>query len=345
MKRAAGPRGPRAFRSLDAKVPEGRFFLLRRRVSAFGSDLGVICEWLGGHCTRAEHHAARRPPTAFARPRGVVAMTRCVASSDRTKNTRTAARVRTTRFPMGAQMGPDGETPGIDHKFAARAQFRVRLTVGFAIGALAVLCAACSSTPSSSPPLSSSSSTTTPASSVTTSSSPRSTSAPSTSSSVPSSATQTTSPSTTTLDTAIIAGWLAAENALYRSLESSDGLASPALPATMVNPELLLVKRNLAGDEHDGFIGRGAWDLGSPTVISLDPTNGNPNSAQVASCIHDTALLYDTQTGRVASGIDGQVDWLGSTSKMVLSSGSWKLASQSATANPKKSVACAGIPA
>ena len=32
--------------------------------------------------------------------------------------------------------------------------------------------------------------------------------------------------------------------------------------------QLLLVKRNLAGDEHDGFIGRGAWDSGSPTVIS-----------------------------------------------------------------------------
>ena len=230
---------------------------------------------------------------------------------------------RTTlmRVPMGSHSGPDGDVPGILRPRTIPRAFRHRASPILVLALLAWLAAACSSPgPNASPP---SSTTTTP---------------------IPSSSptTTTTNPLTAT-DAAILAGWRAAENAFYRASASPTGLTAAALPATMVNPELLLVKRGLAGDEHDGFIGRGPWDLGSPEVAAFDPSSGNPSTATVKSCIHDSQIVVNQQTGQPAPGLAGVSDWAGATSTMVLSDGIWKLSKQSAVAASTKEAACAGL--
>lgn len=137
--------------------------------------------------------------------------------------------------------------------------------------------------------------------------------------------------------------WRAAENAFFRAEASPRGLYSPALSATMTNPELLLVKKNLAGDEQEGFIGRGGWSLGSPSVVSLGPSHSQPTTAVVKSCIDGMQILVNEKTGKPASGVGGQTDWIGETSTMLRIGGAWKLSKQSAVANQDKAVACAGI--
>jgi hypothetical protein len=178
-----------------------------------------------------------------------------------------------------------------------------------------VLCAAislgaCSSTPSTAHPLGSGNSTTDP---------------------------------TTAVDMTIITAWRAAETAFYESEASPNGLSSPALGATMVDPELRMVRANLAGNQTENFVGRGTWNLGSPLVVSLEPTENQPTTATVASCIDDMQILVNENTGQPASGLSGTPDWAGETSTMVLTSSGWKLSQQSSVANTKRSVACAGI--
>ena len=162
--------------------------------------------------------------------------------------------------------------------------------------------------------------------------------------------TATSHPSTTstpdavnTMEGQVISAWRAAENAFYRAEADPKGLFSPSLSATMVDPELQLVRQNLAGDEHDGFVGRGTWDLGSPAVIQLGPTEANPTVATVSSCIHDMQILVNTATGRPADGLLGQTGWIGAKSTMVLTASGWKLSQQAAVVNTDRSVACAGV--
>lgn len=156
-------------------------------------------------------------------------------------------------------------------------------------------------------------------------------------------ATTTTTSPTSALDAAILKAWVAAETAFYKAEADPRGLFSPALPATMVDPELLMVKRNLAGQESEGFIGRGPWNLGTPRVVSLGPNESHPTTATVVSCIADTEILVNESTGQAAEGPNGTPDWLGETSTMVLSSGVWKLSQQSGVGNADRTVACGGI--
>lgn len=231
-------------------------------------------------------------------------------------------RTTLTRVPMGSHFGPGGDAPGILRPRTIPRALRHRASPLLVLALLALLAAACSSTGSNaSPP------------STTTSPPQRSSS---------SAATSTTNPNTA-IDAAVLAGWRAAENAFYRATASPNGLTSPVLLATMVNPELLLVKRGLAGDEHDGFIGRGPWSLGSPEVAALDPKAGTATTATVTSCIHDTQIVVDQKTGQPAPGLAGVPDWAGATSTMVLVGGAWKLSKQSAVAASTKEAACAGL--
>lgn len=158
----------------------------------------------------------------------------------------------------------------------------------------------------------------------------------------PISSSSTTDPNDA-VEAAVLTAWTAAETAFYQAEANPQGLFSPALPATMVDPELEFVKTHLAGDESSGFIGRGPWNLGSPRVTSLGPTASDPTKATVVSCIHDTQILVNQQTGQPAPGLGGTPDWEGETSTMVLSGSNWKLSQQSAVANTSKVVACAGI--
>lgn len=143
---------------------------------------------------------------------------------------------------------------------------------------------------------------------------------------------------------AVLSAWRAAENAIYRAGASRNGASSPILAATMVDPELTLVRTNLTNARTQGLIGRGTWNLGSPKVTSIQPSASDPRSATVQSCIDDSAILVSQSTGQPASGISGTAGWIGATSKMVFEGGrSWKLAHQSAVFNPDRSLACAGI--
>jgi len=154
--------------------------------------------------------------------------------------------------------------------------------------------------------------------------------------------TSTTDP-TAAVNAAVITAWKAAENAIYQAGSDPNGVTSPALAATLVDPELELVKKNLAAEETQGFIGRGTWTLGSPRVISLGPTESQPTTATVTSCIDDSAILVIQQSADPASGAAGTPNWEGETSTMVLTASGWKLSQQSAVANTNRSTACAGI--
>ncbi len=154
---------------------------------------------------------------------------------------------------------------------------------------------------------------------------------------------RSTADSIARMKAAVLAAWRAAETAFYEAEANPRGLFSPALPATMTDPELQLVKGNLAEQEKNGAIGKGPWSLGTPRVVSLAPTENDPTSATVVSCIDDTQILVDKQTGQPATGLNGTADWAGETSTMVLSQRSWKLSQQSSVANTNRSVACAGI--
>jgi len=147
----------------------------------------------------------------------------------------------------------------------------------------------------------------------------------------------------TATDSAVIDAWRAAQSAFYQAEANPRGLFSPALDQTMVNPELLLVKRNLAGNEHAGMVGEGPWDLGTPRVVQLGLSEAAPTSAVVVSCIHDSQVLVNQKTGQKASGLLGETGWIGARSTMTLSGGGWKLSQQSATINTNRTVACAGI--
>ncbi|HML00883.1 MAG TPA: hypothetical protein VK428_11885 [Acidimicrobiales bacterium] len=155
--------------------------------------------------------------------------------------------------------------------------------------------------------------------------------------------TRSTTDPTAAVQAAVLAAWKAAETAFYQAEANPTGLFSPSLPATMTDPQLEMVKTNLAGQESEDFLGQGPWNLGSPRVVSLGPTENDPTTATVVSCIHDTQILVNENTGQPASGLNGTPDWAGATSTMVLVQGMWKLSQQSSVANTNRQVACAGI--
>lgn len=104
-------------------------------------------------------------------------------------------------------------------------------------------------------------------------------------------------PTTTTLsarDQQIVQGWRAAEESFYAASISGDP-ASPALAATMTNPELNQARTLLFVEQRDGYVGRGTYDLGSPRVVSETPT-----TAVVVSCIYGGVVEVDAKTGKPA---------------------------------------------
>ena len=101
---------------------------------------------------------------------------------------------------------------------------------------------------------------------------------------------------TTTLNAeaqAVLTGWRAAQQAFVAGEEDPQGAFSPTLAATMVDPELTQVRRQLAGDEHAGDIGRGSVELGRP-VVSIT----GASTATVTSCIYSALQLFVASTGQ-----------------------------------------------
>lgn len=134
------------------------------------------------------------------------------------------------------------------------------------------------------------------------------------------------------IDQAVIRGWKAAEDAFYSASYTSDS-TSPALAATMVNPALRQAVTLLFAEHHDGYVGRGTYDLGHPQVLSLTGTQ-----AVVSSCVYDGVIEVDTATGKSAPGVLGVAERAEVRSTLVqASAGLWKVSQRSV-----KEGSCAG---
>jgi hypothetical protein len=116
------------------------------------------------------------------------------------------------------------------------------------------------------------------------------------------------------------AGWAAFEGA-QKSANPSD----PALTATMINPLLQLVRRNLLSDQRQGIISKGSITL-HPRIKSLGVTH-----AVVVDCALDGTELIYRSTGRPVPPVT-PTQRLGVHSVLVRStSGVWKVADQTVT--------------
>jgi hypothetical protein len=119
--------------------------------------------------------------------------------------------------------------------------------------------------------------------------------------------------------TAYRAGWAAFEHAL-----ADANPADPALPATMVDPQLQQVKANLLADQRQGMAGRGTTTL-HPKITALSAT-----SATVVDCAYSSAELVYQATGKPVPPVTPPEND-GVTSTLVLAGGTWKVAKQIVT--------------
>jgi hypothetical protein len=180
-----------------------------------------------------------------------------------------------------------------------------RAAVVAAVGSLVLLISACGSTPTAALP------TTTVKSTTTTAKSPITARPPSTST--------TTEPTATAVLQAYRAEWAAFDQAL-----STANAFDPSLPATMVDPALQLVQRNLVGDKADGIVGRGTVTV-HPRISQLTATN-----ATVVDCAYSTSELVYASTGKPVPPLTPPEND-GVTSTLVLTGGTWKVSQQTIT--------------
>ena len=141
-------------------------------------------------------------------------------------------------------------------------------------------------------------------------------------------ATTTTIPVTTstlpsTPDTAVLAAYRAAWAAYEPALKTADP-ASTGLAATMVNPILEQVKKNLVSYEVGGIIGMGTTTL-HPKIASLAATK-----AVVVDCQYSTSLLVYKKTGKQVPPIT-KPENDGVRATLVLDGSTWKVADQTIT--------------
>ena len=115
------------------------------------------------------------------------------------------------------------------------------------------------------------------------------------------------------------AGWAAFEHAA-----TDANPEDPALPATMVDPQLQGVRANLLADQRQGIVGRGSFTL-HPKVTALSAT-----SATVVDCAYSTAILVYKATGKPVPPITPPEND-GVTSTLVQSGGVWKVYKQTVT--------------
>lgn len=140
----------------------------------------------------------------------------------------------------------------------------------------------------------------------------------------PDSTTTTLVTTTTTSQEAAVlaayrAGWAAFEHAGLTS-----NIFDPMLPATMVDPLLQQVRRNLAGDQVNGIVARGTFVL-HPRVQSVIAT-----SAIVVDCAYSTAILVYAKTGKPVPPIT-KPEYDGVKATLVLVASTWKVSQQSLT--------------
>jgi hypothetical protein len=131
--------------------------------------------------------------------------------------------------------------------------------------------------------------------------------------------TSTASSETSAVLTAYRAGWHA-----YEQASATSNADDPALAATMVNPLLDQVRRNLTSDHFSGIVATGTYTL-HPKVMAITPT-----TATVVDCAYSTAKLVYQASGKPVPPITPP-EHDGVRSTLVLTGSSWKVSTQSVT--------------
>ncbi len=131
--------------------------------------------------------------------------------------------------------------------------------------------------------------------------------------------TSTTTPAATAVLSAYRAEWKAFEQAAAKA-SSSD----PVLAATMVNPLLQRVRRNLLSDHYAGIVSRGSFTL-HPRAIAMTST-----TATIVDCVYSTAKLVYAASGKPVPPVTPP-EHDGVRSTLVLTGSAWKVATQSVT--------------
>jgi hypothetical protein len=139
--------------------------------------------------------------------------------------------------------------------------------------------------------------------------------------------TTTTASSTATTDpeaASVLAAYRSAISAFVQA-EVAANPYSPALAATMVNPELQLVRRNLLGEQHDGEVARGNLTL-HPRVLSI-----SGDQAVVVDCAYSTLALYFASSGKPVPPVTPPENDGHRATLLQVSPGSWRLMAQTIT--------------
>ena len=131
--------------------------------------------------------------------------------------------------------------------------------------------------------------------------------------------TTTTTPQEAAVLAAYRAGWAAFEHAGLTA-----NAFDPALAATMVDPQLQQVRRNLLGDKYNGIVAQGSFTL-HPQLYDMSPT-----SATVLDCAYSTAILVYANSGKPVPPITPP-EYDGIKATMVLVGSAWKVSQQTVT--------------
>lgn len=132
--------------------------------------------------------------------------------------------------------------------------------------------------------------------------------------------TSTTAPSA---DAAILAAYRAGWAAYEQALKTADP-TDPALAATMVDPVLEQVRKNLVSYDLNGVVGTGTTTL-HPHVASLTAT-----TAVVLDCTFSRAFLVYKKTGKQVPPVT-KPEYDGVKATLVLDGSTWKVKTQDVT--------------
>lgn len=138
--------------------------------------------------------------------------------------------------------------------------------------------------------------------------------------STPSTSSSTTDPAAA----AVLAAYRAEQQAFGMAFVTADP-SLPALAATMTNPQLQLVQRNLVAEHQNGYAGRGSVTL-YPHLAALNGTQ-----AVVEDCLYSSQELVYASTGKpVPPETPPQHDGVRSVLTEV-EPGQWKVSQQTVT--------------
>ncbi|MHB1510554.1 MAG: hypothetical protein ACYCST_13500 [Acidimicrobiales bacterium] len=139
----------------------------------------------------------------------------------------------------------------------------------------------------------------------------------------PSTSTPVSSSTTDPASSAVLAAYRAAWRA-FDSAALDANPASPALAATMVDPQLQSVKANLLADQRQGIVGRGTFTL-HPKIVSI-----SGSTATVVDCVYSTAVLVYAASGKPVPPVTPPEND-GVRATLTLVGGAWKVSKQTVT--------------